>query len=84
MKRRVNKFELIKAMHEIILATTDERLYEIWDRIVPDEADDTDFQDIADDKELFRDTVNCFIRLSKHFKEGLNFEGEWFMGEFRV
>ena len=76
----MNKTELVRAMNEIIIATTDEDLYEVWIQVVPDQADDIDFKEIAEDKELFKDTVNCFIRLSKYFKEGLNFGGEWFKG----
>ena len=76
----MNKFELVKAMNELILATGDEDIYETWFMTVPDVADDTDFKEIAESEELFKETVNSFIRLSKYFKEGLELFGTWYEG----
>ena len=72
----MDKVEFVKALNELILATGDEDLFE-----VPSEED---FEFIANDEESFKETVNTFIRLSKHFKEGLNLYGNWYHGEIKV
>lgn len=76
----MNKIELIRVMNEIILATGDEDIYETWFLTVPDTADEDDFKDIAESDELFSETVNSFIRLSKYFREGLKFFDKWYKG----
>lgn len=76
----MNKVELIKAMNEIVLATTDEdNVIDTWLRYgVPDEPTDEDFKFIANNEDSFKETVECFIILSKHFKEGLKLFGKWY------
>lgn len=71
------KFNIVKGMNEVILSMNNEEAYMTWIYIVPDEASDYDFMDIADDEELFADTVQCFKRLmNKYLKDGLYIDGK--------
>ena len=55
------KFELVKSMNTIVKAlNNEEAYYGSWIYLVPDEADDEDFQEIAEDEELFSSVVRCF------------------------
>ena len=55
------RFEMVKAMHTLIQALNNEHAYYChWIYIVPDEATDDDLEYIAEDDELFMDTVRCF------------------------
>lgn len=67
------RFELIKSMNTIVKElNNEEAYYGMWIYIVPDEADDEDFHDIAEDEELFIDTINCFKKIMKHYlKDGI-------------
>ena len=81
----MNKVEFIKALNEIILGLGDEDLIEVWLTCgVPDQPDDEDFEFIANDQDSFDEVVNCFVRLSKHIKEGINIDGKWYKGQFKV
>jgi transposase len=55
-----------------------------WFNYVPDEPSEEDFQEIAEDKELFDAVVNCFIRVSRHLKEGINIDGTWYKGQIKI
>lgn len=78
----MDKIQLIKALNELILATGDEDIFEVWFMTgVPDSPSEEDFEFIANNETSFKETVNTFIRLSKHFKEGLNLYGNWYKGE---
>ena len=80
----MNKVDFVKFMNELILATGDEDIFEIWFMNgVPDCPSEEDFEFIANNEESFRETTNTFIRLSKHFKEGLNLYGKWYKGEIQ-
>ena len=76
----MNKVTFLKLLNILIYATCDEDLIENWIQYVPDAVYDEDFVEIAEDSELFRDVVNCFIRLSKHFKYGLKLFDEFYDG----
>ena len=67
------KFEMVKSMNTIVKElNNEEAYYGMWIYIVPDEATDEDFRDIAEDEELFVDTVNCFKSIMEHYmKDGL-------------
>lgn len=73
MKSIDRKFELVKSMNTIVKELNNEEgYYNHWIYIVPDEADDEDFRDIAEDEELFTDTVNSFKSIMKNFlKDGI-------------
>jgi hypothetical protein len=76
----MDKKNFVKFMNELILATTDEDVIESWIQVVPDQADEDDFKDIAEDEELFLMTMNKFLNLSKHLKEGVKLFGNWYFG----
>lgn len=67
------KFELVKSMNTIVTALNNEEpYYQRWIYIVPDCASDEDFRDIAEDEELFKDTVDCFKGIMKDYlKDGI-------------
>lgn len=80
----MNKVEFIKALNELMLGTTDEDLLEVWFMNgVPDCPSQEDFEFIANNEESFDDVVNCFIRLSKHLKEGIYIDNKFYKGQFR-
>ena len=77
----MNKVEFIKALNEIILGLGDEDLIDIWlMNGVEDCPTDEDFEFIANNQESFDETVNCFVRLSKYIKTGININGKWYKG----
>ena len=78
----MNRVEFIKALNEIILGLGDEDLIEVWLMGgVPDAPSEEDFEFIANNQDSFDETVNCFVRLSKHIKEGIKIDGKWYMGK---
>ena len=72
----MDKVTMLKAMHELIMATTDEDILDVW--FMNGITDEDDFKFIAEDEESFKEVVNLFIRLSKHFKDGLHLFGAWY------
>ena len=78
----MNKVEFIKALNEIIIGLGDEDLIDLWlMNGVPDQPDQEDFEFIANNQKSFDEVVNCFVRLSKNIKEGINIDGKWYMGK---
>ena len=71
------KFELLKSMNTIVQALNNEDAYfGSWRYVVPDEADDEDFRDIAKDEDLFVHTVNCFKRIMRNYlRDGIYIGG---------
>ena len=67
------KFELVRSMNTIVTALNNEEpYYQRWIDIVPDCASDEDFRDIAENEELFKDTVDCFKGIMKDYlKDGI-------------
>ena len=59
------RLEIVKAMHKYVYdISNEEEYYEIWCRYaVPDGADEDDFIEIANDKELFKETVKTFVSM---------------------
>jgi hypothetical protein len=81
----MNKVEFVKALNELVLGLGDEDHLEYWFTCgVPDCPSQEDFEFIANDKDSFDETVNCFIRLSKHLKEGIEIDGKWYKGQIKV
>lgn len=72
-KTLIEKFKLVKFMNTIVKSlNNEEAYYGDWIYIVPDEANDDDFYFIAEDEELFVDTVNSFKRIMKYYlKDGI-------------
>ena len=80
----MNKVEFIKALNELMLGTADEDIIEVWNMNgVPDQPDESDFEFIGNDAESFDDVVNCFIRLSKHLKDGVYIDDKFYKGNIK-
>lgn len=61
LQDRVN---LVKNMNEIVKSLNDESFYwGTWAHVVPDEADESDFQEIAQDEELFDLVCEKFCKI---------------------
>lgn len=59
-KYRIKK---LKAMHEMVLNIDDEDYYMTWICTVPDEPSEYDFENIADDVEMYNEVEKLFKRL---------------------
>ena len=63
-----DRIEILKSMHQLVLAMNDEEAYMAWIICIPDGADDTELEDIAlHDEEIFKDACNLFNRLVKGY-----------------
>lgn len=61
--------DLVKNMNEIVKSLNDESFYwGAWAHVVPDEADESDFQEIAQDEELFDLVCNTFLKIMREVK----------------
>ncbi len=70
MKKENERFEAVKAMNTLVKSLNDESAYyNHWIYIVPDEASDDDLEYIAEDEELFKDTVSMFLRIMKVYAD---------------
>lgn len=68
----IERFQIAKAMHQIIRCMNNEDAYMAWIYTVPDEASDEDLMDIAKDDKLFADTCNAFKSIfAEYQKDGL-------------
>jgi hypothetical protein len=61
--------KFIEAMNNIILHMNNEDAIDRWFCIVPDGANADDFDFIANEPELLKDTVNCFRNLMQTYAE---------------
>lgn len=77
---KISKKDFLKALHVLIIATTDENIYEDWDKIIPDEPDEEDFEEIAEDKELFDLAIGTFVKYGKQIKQGIHLNNRWYIG----
>lgn len=63
---------LMRSMHDIVMSMSDESGYFKWIQIVPDGASDEDLNDVAEDDELFNDSIRCFEQIvSQYLRHGL-------------
>lgn len=61
----------VKSMNTIISTMNDESAYLSWIHLVPDQATEDDFRDIAESEELFTMTTELFLELLlKYGKSG--------------
>lgn len=65
----MDKTKLIQSMHNIMLCMNNEDAYSEWVRTMPDCADDEDIKYIAEDSELYIETVQEFIRIFKGYAD---------------
>lgn len=64
--------DFVRSMNDIIVHLNDENAYMKWIAVVPDGADEEDFKTIADDEELFDETVYLFKDLmERYMKNGI-------------
>lgn len=64
--------EFVQSMNNVVKHLNDENAYMHWITVVPDEAEQTDFEDIADDEELFDEVVYLFKNImERYLKNGI-------------
>lgn len=60
------RIKQLKAMHELMTLANDEDIYMAWIYTMPDEPSEEDFEDIAEDDEMYNECFDAFVRLIKH------------------
>lgn len=61
---RKTRLQLVHQMHDYIMNTGDEDIYEVWFTVcIPDEPSEEDFEFFANDPEEFRSMCEVFGRL---------------------
>ena len=69
MKERA---EFVQSMNDVVKHLNDENAYMHWITVVPDESEQADFEDIADDEELFDEVVYLFKNImERYLKNGI-------------
>lgn len=64
--------EFVQSMNNVVRHLNDENAYMHWITVVPDEAEQADFEDIADDEELFDEAVYLFKNImERYLKNGI-------------
>lgn len=64
--------EFVQSMNNVVKHLNDENAYMHWITVVPDEAEQVDFEDIADDEELFDEVVYLFKNImERYLKNGI-------------
>ena len=66
-KNMQDKVNLLKSMHFIIRSLNDENAYMTWIYTVPDEPDDSDFEDLAGNPVYMDKVCALFTRLIKKY-----------------
>lgn len=65
------RFEILKMMHELVINMNNENAYMSWIYLVPDEATEEDFMDIAEDESDFDEVCHMFnVLVRKYGKDG--------------
>lgn len=59
------RIKQLKAMHELMTLANDEDIYMAWIYTMPDEPSEEDFEDIAEDDEMYNECFDAFVRLIK-------------------
>jgi hypothetical protein len=72
MKKSVREARALrlKGMHHEVMNMNDENLYFRWIMLVPDEPAESDFLEIAEDNEEYRDAIELYEELKAMDKEG--------------
>lgn len=64
--------EFVQSMNNVVRHLNDENAYMHWITVVPDEAEQADFEDIADNEELFDEAVYLFKNImERYLKNGI-------------
>lgn len=80
MNTHRKRVEILKAMHTIIVNTNDEDAYMRWIYLVPDEPEEDDFDDIAQDDDLYGECCVLFRSLMKEYGES----GFYAIGDYKA
>lgn len=67
IKTKKERVAYLKAMNLLITGINDENAYMRWIYLVPDGADDDDFEFIAEDNEMYADCCKLFRELIKAY-----------------
>lgn len=74
----MSRVKLLVAMNTLIVALNDERAYFEWIELVPDQPTLEDFQDIAEDNDLYAEACLLFRQLFKRYgKSGFYISGDY-------
>ena len=65
----IERFQIVKAMHEVIRCMNNEDAYMEWILTVPDQATDDDLMDVATDDELFAEACTAFKSAMHDYSE---------------
>lgn len=65
--RQHERMSVLRSMDYLIRMMNHEDAYEIWILVVPDEADECDFMDIAQDDEEYESVCRTFVKLVKQY-----------------
>lgn len=72
MKKSIHIADVIEAMHIIMMWMNDERAYDEWVQVVPDEPTEKDFWDVVTDEGLRTLAVDTFMEaIKKYGKDGI-------------
>lgn len=70
--KTINSVDVLEAMHIIMMRLNDERAYNKWVQVVPDEPTEDDFWDIVWDEELRKEAEKTFVDAIKEYgKDGI-------------
>lgn len=73
---QIQRRRIVTAMNEIVCSLNNEDAYSEWITIVPDMADEDDFEYIAQEDELYTDSAKLFLRLMKDYAKDGIYDGE--------
>lgn len=57
------RIEQLKCMHEMMIHSNNEGIYEAWIEYMPDEPKQNDFEFIAENEEFFEEIFKVFLKL---------------------
>lgn len=72
IKKTIHSAHVLEAMHILMMWMNDERAYDGWVQVVPDEPTEGDFWDIVVDEGLRTKAVETFVEaIKKYGKDGI-------------
>lgn len=73
---QIQRRRIVTAMNEIVISLNNEDAYSEWIAVVPDMANDDDFEYIAQEDELYTDATKLFLRIMKDYADDGIYDGE--------
>lgn len=70
MNSKLDRFQMVKGMNLIITQLNNEDAYYEWINLVPDEAHDDELFEVAEDDDLFYDSIKLFKILFCRYANG--------------